>query len=250
MLFRSLHLVYQPKFNTAGQLSGFEALARWQCRHLGSVSPLDFVAAAETRGLISQLSDWAMDSACAQLARWHARGARALSVAVNLSAQDLERADLCEQALRTVRRHGLSPSMLQLEVTESALAQREDAALEQLRRLREAGFVVAADDFGTGYSSLGKIVDLPLDVIKIDRSFLIACPGDSRRERVVRSIVMLAHALKLEVVAEGIETEAQMEFLAALGVQALQGYLLGRPHEAGYWTTAVDTVAATSAASA
>lgn len=236
---KQLHLVYQPKFNPEHRLLGFEALARWRCEHLGEVSPIDFIPAAETAGLITQISDWALDAACAQLARWRSLGAGELSVAVNLSAYDLERVDLCERVVATVRRYGISPSELQLEVTESALAQREDAALEQLRQLRAAGFAIAVDDFGTGYSSLAKIVDMPLDVIKIDRSFLRDCPGDPRRERVVRSIVMLAHALKLEVVAEGVESAVQLAFLSALGVQGLQGYLLGRPEGAAYWDALV-----------
>ncbi len=231
----ALHLVYQPKFGRDRELLGFEALARWRCDHLGEISPIDFIPAAESSGLITQLSDWALDAACAQLARWHAQGGTALTMAVNLSAHDLERADLCERVQATVQRHGLAPAALQLEVTESALAQREDAALEQLRHLRAAGFALAVDDFGTGYSSLAKIVDLPLDVIKIDRSFLRGCPGDARRERVVRSIVMLAHGLKLEVIAEGVETPQQQDFLHALGVQGMQGYLLGRPEPAAHW---------------
>lgn len=234
-----LHLIFQPKFDRAQSLLGFEALARWRGGSIGDISPVDFIPAAEASGLITQLTDWAMDAACAQLARWHAQGAHALTVAVNLSAHDLERADLCERVLATVRRHGLAPAALQLEVTESALAQREDAALEQLRHLRAAGFSLAVDDFGTGYSSLAKMVDLPLDVIKIDRSFLRDCPGDARRERVVRSIVMLAHGLKLEVIAEGVETSQQQSFLHALGVQGLQGYLLGRPEPAAHWSALI-----------
>ena len=235
-----LHLVYQPKVGTDGRLLGFEALARWHCRQLGLISPLDFIPAAEACGMITALSDWALETACAQLARWRGEGHAGLSMAVNLSVRDLEREDLCERVLATVRRHGVPPSQLQLEVTESALAQREDAALAQLHRLRDAGFLIAVDDFGTGYSSLGKLVDLPLDVLKIDRSFLSACPGDTRRERVVRSIVMLAHGLKIEVVAEGVENESQAAFLGALGVQGLQGYLFGRPQEAGRWRALLD----------
>lgn len=234
---QELHLLYQPKVGVDGQLLGFEALARWRCRELGPISPLDFIPAAEACGLITSLTDWALETACAQLARWHAQGNRQLSMAVNLSVRDLEREGLCERVLATVRRHGLPPAALQLELTESALAQHEDAALLQLYRLRAAGFKVAVDDFGTGYSSLGKLVDLPLDVLKIDRSFLNGCPGDTRRERVVRSIVMLAHGLKIDVVAEGVEQQAQAEFLASLGVQVLQGFLYGRPEEPGHWHT-------------
>ncbi len=233
-----LRLVYQPKMNAQRQLLGFEALARWHCEQLGEISPMEFIPAAEASGLIGALSDWVLQQACAQLALWRRQGQGAWSVAVNLSAHDLEREQLFERISAIVSQHGLVPADLQLEVTESALVRHEALALRQLQALHEAGFSIAVDDFGTGYSSLAKIVDLPLDVIKIDRSFLRGCPGDARRERVVRSIVGLAHSLHLQIVAEGVETPAQLDFLGALGVQGLQGYRLGRPQPAAFWSPA------------
>ncbi|MDI4634022.1 EAL domain-containing protein [Pelomonas sp. V22] len=232
-----LHLLYQPQVRPDGSLLGFEALLRWTSPALGAVSPVEFIPVAEACGLVGRITDWVVEAACAQLARWRSEGqARALThVAVNLSAHDLERCDLFDRLSAALQRHGVTASQLELEVTESALTRQPAQALLQLQRLHEAGFTIAIDDFGTGYSSLAKLVDLPIDVLKIDRSFLHQLPGDLRRERVVRSVVSLAHSLRLRVVAEGIETGEQMLFLQALGVHGLQGYLFGRPEAPEHW---------------
>jgi diguanylate cyclase len=232
---RQLHLLYQPKLRPDGGLLGFEALVRWDSPALGAVSPTEFIPVAEACGLVGGITDWVIAQACEQLARWCrtlGEAARACHVAVNLSARDLERAVLFDTLMDGLARHGLRPAQLELEVTESALARQPAQALQQLQRLHAAGFRIAIDDFGTGYSSLAKLVDLPIDVLKIDRSFLSQLPGDARRERVVRSMVSLAHSLKLQVVAEGVETGAQALFLQALGVQ---GFLYGRPARPAHW---------------
>ncbi|MEH0167568.1 putative bifunctional diguanylate cyclase/phosphodiesterase [Roseateles microcysteis] len=232
-----LHLLYQPKLRPDGSLLGFEALLRWTSPALGPVPPAEFIPVAEACGLIGGITDWVAEAACAQLALWQARGGNAARahVAVNLSAHDLERRDLFEMLTGALARHGVKATQLELEVTESALTRQPAQALQQLQRLHEAGFTIAIDDFGTGYSSLAKLVDLPIDVLKIDRSFLHQLPGDLRRERVVRSVVSLAHSLHLRVVAEGVESGSQMSFLQALGVHGLQGYLFGRPELPGHW---------------
>jgi len=232
-----LHLLYQPKLRPDGQLLGFEALVRWNSPALGPVSPMEFIPVAEACGLVGAVTDWVVEEACAQLARWRDEGVppRHCQVAVNLSARDLERDTLFETLTASLARHGVTAAQLALEVTESALARQPARALQQLQRLHEAGFSIAIDDFGTGYSSLAKLVDLPIDVLKIDRSFLHQLPGDARRERVVRSVVSLAHSLRLQVVAEGVETAQQMRFLDALGVQGLQGFFFGRPERPGHW---------------
>lgn len=232
-----LHLLYQPKLKPDGSLLGFEALLRWTSPALGPVPPGEFIPVAEACGLIGGLTDWVVEAACAQLARWQAQGgtSQPAHVAVNLSAHDLERPDLFDMLASALRRHGVTATQLELEVTESALTRQPVQALQQLQRLHEAGFTIAIDDFGTGYSSLAKLVDLPIDVLKIDRSFLHQLPGDLRRERVVRSVVSLAHSLRLRVVAEGVESGEQMVFLQALGVHGLQGYLFGRPELPGHW---------------
>jgi EAL domain-containing protein (putative c-di-GMP-specific phosphodiesterase class I) len=235
---RQLHLLYQPKLSPDGGLLGFEALVRWNSPALGAVSPVEFIPVAEACGLVGGITDWVIEAACEQLAAWRrdlGEAAGACHVAVNLSARDLERATLFDTLMGSLARHGVRPAQLELEVTESALARQPAQALQQLQRLHEAGFRIAIDDFGTGYSSLAKLVDLPINVLKIDRSFLRQLPGDARRERVVRSMVSLAHSLKLRVVAEGVETGPQALFLQALGVQGLQGYLYGRPQAAGHW---------------
>ncbi|PPE64879.1 hypothetical protein C1704_17220 [Caldimonas caldifontis] len=233
---RELELVYQPKVAASGELLGFEALLRWHSPLLGAVSPAEFVPVAEQAGWVTRLTDYVLDEVCRQIAAWRAEGAPALPVAVNLSARDLDRENLFETVLAVVGRHGIGASSLSLEVTETFLAERPERAFEQLQRLRAWSFQVAIDDFGTGYSSLAKLADLPIDILKIDRSFLRDLPGDARRERIVRSIVMLAKSLELKVVAEGVEHPEQLTFLQALGVDGYQGFLLHAPAPAAHWS--------------
>jgi len=231
-----LHVVYQPQVRANGQLLGFEALVRWNSPRLGVVSPVEFVPVAESMGCISRLTDYILDEVCRQLALWMAAGAVAPRVAVNLSARDLDRDNLFETVLAAVGRYDVPVGALDLEVTETFLAERPDRALAQLKLLREWSFKISIDDFGTGYSSLSKLADLPIDVLKIDRSFLLDLPGNARRERIVRSIVTLANNLHLQVVAEGVERGAQLRFLQMLGVDAYQGFLFHAPAPAEHWT--------------
>jgi diguanylate cyclase len=233
---RELEVVYQPKVAAGGELQGFEALLRWHSPLLGSVSPAEFVPVAEQAGWVARLTDYVLEEVCRQLAVWHAEGAPVLPVAVNLSARDLDRDNLFETVLAVAGRHGIGAGSLSLEVTETFLAERPERAFEQLQRLRTWSFQVAIDDFGTGYSSLAKLADLPIDILKIDRSFLRDLPGDARRERIVRSIVMLAKSLELKVVAEGVELPEQLAFLQALGVDGYQGFLLHAPAPAAHWS--------------
>jgi diguanylate cyclase (GGDEF)-like protein len=233
-----LHLLYQPQRDVRGGLLGFEVLVRWNSPALGAVPPAEFIPVAEACGLVGGITDWVLDAACAQLAQWRREldpGLPLPRLAVNLSAHDLEREGFEQQLMHCLARHRVRPAELELEVTESALARHPARALAQLRRLHGAGLRIAIDDFGTGYSSLAKLVDLPIDVLKIDRSFLRDLPGDARRERVVDSMISLARSLRLEVLAEGVETEDQHHYLRALGVHGLQGWLFGRPRPAAHW---------------
>ena len=232
---RELRVEYQPKLNADGVLLGFEALVRWHSPQLGPLAPAEFVQVAEQMGWVTRITDLVLDEVCRQIARWRAAGMAEPQVAVNLSARDLDRDDLQAAVLGALERHGIAPRSLQLEVTETYLAERPERAAQQLGQLRERGIKVAIDDFGTGYSSLAKLADLPIDVLKIDRSFLVGLPGNARRERIVRSIVTLANGLQLGVVAEGVEHAAQLRFLHALGVNGFQGFLFHRPAPAEQW---------------
>jgi EAL domain-containing protein (putative c-di-GMP-specific phosphodiesterase class I) len=227
-----LRLAYQPKFSLrGGELTGLEALARWTHPQLGSVSPARFIAIAEESDLILDLGAWALDEACAQLARWRAAGHRPVPVAVNLSARQLD-ASLPGQVADRIAAHGLDPALLELEVTESMLITQPEATRQILQQLNARGSHIVLDDFGVGYSSLGYLKHLPLDGIKIDRSFVSGVADDPCDVAIVGAMINLAHGLGIRVVAEGIEHPAQLEALRNVGCDEGQGYLLGMPAEA------------------
>jgi diguanylate cyclase (GGDEF)-like protein/PAS domain S-box-containing protein len=227
-----LRLHYQPKFSLGdGKVTGFEALARWSHPELGPVSPARFVAIAEESDLIFDLGAWAMNEACAQLARWRAEGRVPLPVAINLSARQLRPALPGEVAERTAI-HGLDPALLELEVTESMLITRPEATRQLLQQVAARGSGIVLDDFGVGYSSLGYLKHLPLNGIKVDRTFVEGVAADPCDVAIVRAMVDLAHGLGIRVIAEGIEHEAQLEAVRAMGCDEGQGYLLARPEPA------------------
>lgn len=232
---REFALVYQPKFNTAGKLLGFEALLRWHSARLGKVSPAEFIPIAEEAGLVGRLSAFVLDEACRQISDWRRAGYDVPRVAVNLSERDLERDDLFESVLAAVARHSVPPGALEIEVTETFFSTQPEQTLRQLRMLKDWSFRIAIDDFGAGYSSLAKLAELPLSVLKIDRAFLLDLERDPRRERVVRSIVSLAHSLELEVIAEGVETLEQLAVLESLGCHGYQGFLFAAPAAPSAW---------------
>jgi len=221
---------YQPIIDLAtGEVRKLEALARWRHEERGPVSPATFIGLAEECGLIRQLGELVLDRACADMRRWLDLGLATSEqrVAVNLSRLQLD-AGLPAVIGEALTRHGLPPTSLALEVTESAFVDDPDG-VASLERLRAMGVRVALDDFGTGYSSLSTLRDLPADTVKIDRSFVDRIVADPQLGALVRGIVDLAHALDLQVVAEGVETEAQAEVLVASGCDMAQGWLHGRP---------------------
>lgn len=234
------HLRYQPKVSAVdGRLLGFEALARWQRAGHGLVSPADFIPAAERTGLILPLGALLLEQACRQLAEWREAGAdsRLVPVAVNVSPLQLQDPDFPDFVATTLRRYALPAELLQLELTESAAMRDAEQARERLARLKALGVKLALDDFGTGFSSLNLLRSLPLDTVKIDRSLIQPMPQVAA-SAVVQAICQLAAALRLEVVAEGIETAEQARASRAAGCQALQGYLYAKPLlpvEAGVW---------------
>jgi diguanylate cyclase (GGDEF)-like protein len=230
---RELRVHYQPIVTLdSTEIVGFEALVRWQHPTRGLVAPLAFIPLAEETGLIVPIGRWVLETACRQASKWHrARtdvNARPLFVSVNLSARQFMQSDLVEDVAAILGETGLNASALELEITESVLMDQSEAGIRTLRRLRALGVRLVLDDFGTGYSSLSYLKHLPLDTIKIDRSFVAAIEEIADRS-IVEAVVALAHGLGIGVVAEGIETERQAERLRELGCDLGQGYLFSRP---------------------
>ncbi len=225
-----LSLLYQPVINLAtGSVIGVEALARWKHPERGLVPPAHFISLAEQSDLIVPLGEFVLRRACADAAAWRQNGRPDLRVAVNLSARQLARPNLGEFIENLLREHDLPGAALDLELTETALFGSGDATPATLMHLREMGIRLLVDDFGTGYSSLAYLRRFAVDVIKIDRVFIAGLGHDRTDETLVRALIEMAHALNIEVVAEGVETDAQRNCLQSLGCDAIQGYLLSRP---------------------
>ncbi|MDH4580880.1 bifunctional diguanylate cyclase/phosphodiesterase [Pseudomonas sp. BN415] len=227
---QGLFLSYQPILDLhSGQVTKLEALVRWQHPQLGLLPPDRFIGVAEANGFIAQLDTWVLRQACRDLASLAAQGFQDLRVAVNCSALNLCRDELADEVQRALRETGVRPQRLELEVTENALMHNVNQALHLLERIRNLGVSISIDDFGTGYSSLAYLKRLPLDTLKIDRSFVMDIPGSHADMEIVQAIIGMAHTLHLQVVAEGVETREQLDFLRGHGCDYIQGYLLSRP---------------------
>ena len=230
-LERGDFIVYlQPKVEVdTGKLIGAEALVRWEHPEFGMISPGDFVPVFERNGFIYHLDLFVWRKACRMLREWKEMGVAAVPISVNVSRIDLYHEDLLESLLGMVRENGLDPGELHLEITESAYVKDSVQLVTVIRRLRQDGFVIEMDDFGSGYSSLNTLSELPIDTLKLDLNFLRQAEHQPRRQKVMRLIIDLARELRLQVVAEGVETEAQAALLKAMGCRYAQGYLFGRP---------------------
>ncbi len=225
-----LHLDYQPQVDLAsGALVGCEALARWRHPELGLVSPAKFIPVAEDAGLIHAIGLWVLETACRQMVAWQAQGLPWITVAVNLSAVQFRDAQLPGLVEAVLAETGARPESLELELTESALMRNVDNAVAMLGRLKRLGIRLAVDDFGTGYSNLAYLKLMPVDMLKIDQSFVRDLPEDTNDAAIVAAIAQLSQALHLEVLAEGVETAAQRDFLIGRGCRLGQGYLYSRP---------------------
>lgn len=223
-------LHYQPKVSLGtGQITGFEALLRWNRPDHALVSPSEFVPLLEDTGLIVPVGDWVADAACAQMRRWRDAGLHPAPVAVNVSAKQFLHHDIASVIERALQRHGLDAGMLEVEITESDAMQNPEEVGQALQRMRHLGIRVAVDDFGTGYASLGYLKRFPLDALKLDRSFVTGLPSSADDVSIARAVIGMAHSLGLKVIAEGVETQAQKDFLARHGCDEMQGYLLSRP---------------------
>ncbi|WP_395609715.1 phosphodiesterase DibA [Pseudomonas sp. B22129] len=229
-----LRVYYQPVHELQGsRLIGVEALVRWQHPERGLVPPGDFIPIAERTGLIADIDAWVMDQACRQMGQWLADGAPLSFIAVNVSSRLFARRELYEQVAQVLHATGLDPAFLELEVTESAVMDDPEVALEQLHRLRELGLRLAIDDFGTGYSSLLRLKRLPVQKLKIDQGFVAGLPWDEDDAAIVRVVIALAKSMGMQVHAEGIEQVEQARFLLAQECDMGQGYWFGRPVPAG-----------------
>jgi diguanylate cyclase (GGDEF)-like protein/PAS domain S-box-containing protein len=227
---RQFELHLQPQVEQSGLVSGAEALLRWRHPTRGYVPPVVFIPVAEDSGMIHELGQWVLESACAQLVAWAGDAAlRGLSLAVNVSVQQFRHPDFVSRVIEAVRQSGVDATRLKLEITESLLMLDVEEVIAKMELLRAQGIGFSLDDFGTGYSSLGYLKRLPLEQLKIDASFVRDLLTDLHDAAIVRTIIALAHSLGLKVVAEGVETEAQRQALAAEGCPAYQGYLFSRP---------------------
>ena len=223
-------LHYQPIIDLVTmRVQAVEALARWNHPERGLVCPAQFIPFAEESGLIVLLGKHLLGQACAHLKGWQGSLTVSPRLAINISAREVQRSDICGEVRRVAAKAGLAPSALEIEFTETAVLADPRRAAETAACLREAGVTVALDDFGTGYSSLTHLREMPIDRVKIDRSFVGSCLEDRSASAILVAVTHLAHDLGMEVVAEGIETQAQLEFVRAVGCDAAQGYYLARP---------------------
>jgi EAL domain-containing protein (putative c-di-GMP-specific phosphodiesterase class I) len=226
-----LTLAYQPVVSLGtGEITGLEALVRWQHPERGQLDPAEFIPVAEESGLIEPLGRWVQETACRQILEWHEQRPddRPLDVSVNLAARQVSHRELAASVAEILQRTGLDPVHLRLEITESVLVEESASAKATLEGLSELGVRLVLDDFGTGYSSLAYLNRFPLDALKIDRSFVDALGVEQERTAIVEAIIGMARALSLDVIAEGVENEAQLSELQRLGCDYAQGHLFSR----------------------
>lgn len=225
-----LSVHYQPIVDRHRKISGVEALLRWHDEELGWVSPIDVIPIAEANGLIVPIGLWVLQQACQLLCHWATLPDWCeRTVAVNVSALQMRQPDFVDSVLEVVRSTGCNPALLKLELTESLLQQDVDATIAKMERLRAVGIEFSIDDFGTGYSSLTYLRRLPLSVLKIDRSFVMDIEHDAGDRGICQTVLALGKTLSLQVVAEGVETSQQFEYLLQAGCDQFQGYLFSRP---------------------
>jgi predicted signal transduction protein with EAL and GGDEF domain len=221
---------YQPKMDMAsGQIVAMEALARWEHPELGLLSPVEFIQLAEENGLIMQLGEWVLRESCIQNVRWQSEGIMDMRVAVNLSGYQLQHTALLATIRRVLKETGMSPDHLELEITESVIMQNPDFAVSILSVISDLGIHISIDDFGTGYSSLAHLKRFSVNTLKIDKSFVRDVDLSSTDAAIATAIIAMGNSLKLNVIAEGVETQAQYEFLKENNCDQVQGFLICRP---------------------
>ncbi|MEG5137724.1 MULTISPECIES: EAL domain-containing response regulator [unclassified Microcoleus] len=221
---------YQPQVNVqTGKIMSAEALVRWLHPEKGLISPAEFIPDAEETGFIIQLGEWVLQTACRQIQVWQNAGFSLQQVAVNLSPRQFHQPELSSRVAEILAEIGLAPSSLELELTESLMVEDAESAIATLQQLKNLGVSISIDDFGTGYSSLSYLTQYPFDVLKIDRCFISNITDGCTNAAIVKAIIEMAHSLCLEVIAEGVETEAEKDFLWRYECDAMQGYLFSPP---------------------
>lgn len=223
-------LHYQPQVDlNTGQIVAMEALIRWQHPELGLVNPNQFIPLAEETGLIEPIGEWVLQTACTQNRAWQVAGLPPMRIAVNLSARQFQQQNLAKTIARILAVTGLEPGCLEVEITESIAMQNIDFTISVLQELQEMGIQIAMDDFGIGYSSLATLRRFPLHTLKVDREFVNEVTTDSKDAAIIESVVALGHGLELKVIAEGVETAEQLNFLRLVQCDGMQGYFFSRP---------------------
>jgi EAL domain-containing protein (putative c-di-GMP-specific phosphodiesterase class I) len=225
-----LFLVYQPVVDIySGKIAGMEALLRWQHPLHGLISPVKFIPLAEENGLILSIGEWVIQSACRQLQQWQQQGYDTPRLAINLSARQFRQKNLADNIAQILQQYNIAAHQLGIEITESILVHNIDEVLDTLLKLSNMGLEISIDDFGTGYSSLSYLKLFPINKIKIDKSFVDDITTHPDDAAIVQAVIAMAQGLKMSVVAEGVETQAQLDFLRQQGCRQYQGYLFSKP---------------------
>ncbi|MEH6627522.1 MAG: EAL domain-containing protein [Motiliproteus sp.] len=228
-----LRIDYQPQVNIeSGNITGVEALIRWQHPEDGLIMPSEFIPLTEETGLITDMGRWLLDSACETISHWVEQGLPDITLAVNVSARELMQSDFSDHIISTLKKHNLPGKALELEITENVLMRDMDQTVKKLKKLAQHGISIAVDDFGTGYSSLSYLQTLPLNTLKIDRSFIGDIEHSKDSHTIIYAIVAMAKGLGLNLIAEGVESDEQLKFLKRIGCPTVQGYLTGHPRPA------------------
>lgn len=225
-----LHL--QPRVNAAtGKIISAEALIRWKHPECGLIPPMEFIPLAEESGLILDIGDWVLKEVCQFFVQWRQYGIPPLPVSINISAKRFLKPDLVEKVIGILGEYNISPSLIEIEITETALIEYEDTVMTAINGLKDLGIKIALDDFGTGYSSLNYVRQFPIDTIKIDRSYIKNISVSKSDEVIIQSIIFMAKGLNMNIVAEGVETLGQLSFLRKEQCNEIQGYLFSKPVE-------------------
>jgi len=242
---KEFELYYQPKYDAKyEQICSMEALIRWHQPDMGLVSPLDFIPLAEETGLIVPIGAWVIDEACRQIKIWHDAGFKELNttIAVNLSGRQFHGGNLLQTITESIKKYNIPSHFLELELTESMLMSNIDDTLSVLNELHAYGIRLSIDDFGTGYSSLAYLKRFPISTLKLDRSFIMGLPEDRDDKKIVAATIALAHGLDMSVVAEGVETVEQLEWLKQAACDEIQGYYFSKPLTAKGFTKLLEDI--------